>query len=121
MRWVLGVALLALAGCQTQPVHEMSYSQQQEWAKSIVQTCHDQGIANDQLEDCVRAEAIRDTAIRQRNAQNQARARMAISQGMAQHGQNLQRQAAINSASMSRSVNCRTRPMGAGTYSTSCY
>ena len=43
MKWVLGVALLALSGCTTS-TDEMSYSQLQAYAASMVEKCQKQGV-----------------------------------------------------------------------------
>src|SRR5690606_9542524 len=124
MTRAIGVALFALvglAGCETTPVHELSYSEQQEWAKQIVQRCYDQGIGpnSPQLSDCVRAEALRDASLRYTNAQRQQRFAEALRDAGNQMQANARHQQMINA--MNRPINCRSQPMGAGTYSTSCY
>lgn len=124
MKRAIGVALFALiglAGCETTPVHELSYSEQQEWAKKIVQRCIDQGVDTNspQINECVRAESIRDASLRHRNAIQQQRFAEALRDAGDQMQANARHQQMINA--MNRPINCRSQPMGAGTYSTSCY
>lgn len=110
-----------LTGCETTPVHELSYSEQQAWAKKIMQRCIDQGVklGTPQMQDCLTVEARRDAAIRYNNAQRQQRFAEALRDAGNQMQANARHQQMINA--MNRPINCRTQPMGAGTYSTSCY
>lgn len=60
--------LAIVAGCQTQPVQEMTYTQQKAWAKGIYDSCQAQGVRVDEMAQCLDAESRRDSLVRHRNA-----------------------------------------------------
>lgn len=71
----LGVVGLALAGCQTKPVSEMSYSELMETSRAIQARCEAQGAVHPspEFEICIRQEVTREKAVRARNsADNEA-------------------------------------------------
>jgi len=112
------ITLLIAAGCQTQPVNEMSYTQQKAWAQIIVQKCVDQGIGynHPELKACMDAEARRDAASRYRNGIQQQRTANAISAGFTNAGA-----AYSNAANSNRNVNCTSVKSPSGSVNTRCY
>lgn len=70
MRTFLLIALTALAGCQSQPVEELNYSQQKALAEQIVQRCYAQGVrtGTPEMKMCLEVETAREVAVRKRNA-----------------------------------------------------
>lgn len=85
MKWALGVALLALAGCTTS-TDEMSYSQLQAYAATMVEKCQKQGVPDEQLQACAEQEMRADQARRMRQRQFGA----ALSQASADYGRSVQ-------------------------------
>ena len=80
--------LIFITGCQTQPVNEMSYSQQKTWAQGIAKKCVDQGISynHPEFKACIDTESRRDTASRYRNSIQQQRTAQALSSGFTNAG-----------------------------------
>lgn len=77
MRFLIFGLALVLAGCQTQEVSEMSYSQTKELAIQKNKECIAQGIrpGTNEMKMCVTHEMNREAAVRQnRNARRQAAA-----------------------------------------------
>ena len=111
-------ALVLLTGCQTQPVNELSYSQQKAWAQTIAQKCVDQGIGynHPEFKACLDAESRRDAATRYNNGVRQQRVAQAMSQGFYNAGNVYSRAATSN-----RNLNCRSVRTPSGAISTSCY
>jgi hypothetical protein len=119
---LLGV-LVMLAGCQTQQVEEMSYSQRNALAKQIAERCAAQGYADGhpKQDECIRLEVTREVATRRNNQARADNARMAISSGLSTYGQSLQQ------SGYNQQLNCTTTPQSTfvggtpSSYSTSCY
>lgn len=111
-----------LTGCETTPVHELSYSEQQAWAKKIMQRCIDQGVklGTPQMQDCLTVEARRDAAIRYNNAMRAQRAQMALADGLQGMGDSYSR-AASTTARMNSTVTCTSVPAPAGYVKARCY
>lgn len=97
------VPVLALAAC-TQSVNEMSYSQLQAYAASMVEKCQKQGVPDDQLRACAEQEMRADQARRMRQRQFGA----ALAGASQAYGNSMQQQAAI--AAASRPVTCTSTP-----------
>lgn len=113
------VAAILLAGCETQPVHEMSYSEQQKWGQKIVLRCFDQGIKkNPQLNDCIKAEMVRDVSLRRSNAVRKQRAGEAINDYMQDRSNYYN---SMSAASAARNVNCRSVRAADGSLNTNCH
>lgn len=79
------VPVLALAAC-TQSVNEMSYSQLQAYAATMVEKCQKQGVPDEQLRACAEQEMRADQARRMRQRQFGA----ALSQASADYGRSVQ-------------------------------
>ena len=111
-------AIAVLAGCQTQSVHEMSYTQQKAWAQTIAKKCIDQGIGynHPEFKACLNAESRRDAATRYYNGIKQQQAAQAMSQGFYNAGAAYSRAATSNSA-----TNCRSIRTPSGSINTTCY
>lgn len=71
MKFYALACIALVAGCQTQPVQEMSYTQQKEWARGIYDSCQAQGVPANEMAQCLDAESRRDSLLRYRNAVNQ--------------------------------------------------
>lgn len=116
-----GLACLLLAGCETTPIQELSYSQRKELAQKITDRCVAQGIAlnSPEMKPCQMAEVEREVATREHNQQR----RMAAALAMQNAGNQMQANARANQIanSINRPVNCTSRPSYGGTYQTSCY
>lgn len=84
MRAVLVLAAIALAGCQSTPVQELSYTQRQVLAKQIAIRCAEQGYpdGNPQQRECIAHEVNREVALRQHNE----RRRMQLAAGLSAAG-----------------------------------
>lgn len=85
MKWVIVACAIALAGC-TQSVDEMSYTQLQAYATSMVEKCQKQGVPDEQLRACAEQEMRADQARRMRQRQFGA----ALSQASADYGRSMQ-------------------------------
>lgn len=109
--FLLPVALLA--GCQTKPIAEMSYTEVKQLAGEITQRCYAQGVKpkSAEFEVCMRQEISREDATR---ASNQRR-RMAAAAALGNAGRQMQANAAAN-----RPVNCVSTG-GYNTVNTTCY
>jgi hypothetical protein len=121
-RSVVIATLLLLGGCQTKPVNEMSYTEQNVWASGIVKACRDQKVPEPQMNDCIRVEAIRDMTERHSSAVRSQRMREALADGLTGMGASMQGQA----ATYSPPVNCTSRLAGTNVgqptrIETSCY
>lgn len=122
MRTVLAAgAVLLLAGCQTQQISEMNYTQRKELAGKLVQRCIDQGVklGSAEMQTCTWAEAQAENAKRQ-NARRQMAAMGAAMQNAGNQMQaNARNQQLINA--MNRPVNCTSTSGGYGMVRTTCY
>lgn len=79
MKRIFLLALLALTGCQSKPVNEMSYSELKVYAADLNRRCYEQGVtAKSELHLCVRQEAIADEYKRRRAIETQRRIGQAI-------------------------------------------
>jgi len=122
---LVAVAALALAGCQTKQVSEMSYSEVENLAGEIVQRCIAQGVKPNtpEMTACGQHEANREVVSRQNARIRQQNAAAAASASLSNASQGYYNAAAAMRANMvnNRTVQCRSQPMGAGTVSTTCY
>jgi hypothetical protein len=77
MRRVVLVFAVALAGCQSKPVEQMSYSEVRALAHDINKRCNDQGVfgPSAEFDACTRQEISREKSIR---AANYARRQSAV-------------------------------------------
>ncbi len=118
MKKLFILSALLLAGCQTQDVSELSYTQQKAWAQTIAKKCVEQGIGynHPEFKSCLDAESRRDAATRYRNGVRQQHAAQAMSQGFYNAGNAYSRAASSN-----RNLNCRSVRTPSGAISTSCY
>ncbi|WP_146206513.1 hypothetical protein [Ochrobactrum sp. POC9] len=112
------ITMIFITGCQTQPVNEMSYSQQKAWAQGIAKKCIDQGISynHPEFKACIDAESRRDAASRYRNSMQQQRTAQALSTGFTNAGA-----AYSNAANSNRHVNCTSTRYPSGAINTRCY
>jgi hypothetical protein len=114
MKTILVIAAVAaVAGCQTKPVSEMSYSELMATSREIQQRCEAQGAIHPspEFELCIKQEVRREHATR---ASNRARAQAfgeALAEGSQQFGA---------SVSASRPVNCTSNRVGTSVY-TNCF
>lgn len=118
----IAVAALSLAACQgPKQVSDMSYTEMKQLAAEITQRCIDQGAkpGTPEMDLCGQIEAKREVNSRQGAAQNRAAGLAAASQALQTTSQGYY--AAARTTTARQSTNCTTRPMGAGTYTTSCY
>jgi hypothetical protein len=109
------VAAISLAGCDTRPLDELTYAEQQEMLQAFTANCAAAGVtkSDPRYHDCVQAEINAENAKRGR----QSSAMVNIGNGMAAAGDNYSRSAAAN-----RPVTCTTRPpVGWGSVTTTCY
>jgi hypothetical protein len=106
-------ALMTLAGCQTKPIEQMSYTEVRQLAGEIAKRCNDQGVKGPSREfsACTQQEITREASLRQENAERRQRVGAALSQA----GQNYNRSVQAN-----RPVNCTSNMMG-NSVSTTCY
>lgn len=68
----LPIALLAiLAGCQSKPIEQMSYTETKQLAQQLHKRCADQGApqGSPEFDICMKQEIGREASIRQENAQ----------------------------------------------------
>lgn len=116
MRLVVVIATALLAGCQTQTVQEMSFSERSDLALEVVQRCADQGYGDGHplQRACIEHEANREIVTRNQSRQRQERARIAFAQSLGNYGQSLQQQSA-------NQINCTSTPGMNGVVQTSCY
>lgn len=116
---IASLALLALGGCQTKQIEEMSYSERKALASDIQKRCYAQGVkpGSSEYEACARVEIQREDYTRRNaprlefNPQGAAVALQGVSQGY-------YRAAAQNQASTS--VTCTSAPAPAGHVSYRC-
>jgi hypothetical protein len=110
--------LTALAVCQSQPISEMSYTEQKAWAKTIAQKCVEQGIGydNPDFKACLNAESKRDAVTRYNNGIRRQQAAQALSEGFSNAGA-----AYSNAASSRTSTNCTSTRTPSGSVNTTCY
>lgn len=104
-----------LSGCDTRPLNELTYAEQQEMLVQFTATCAASGIteSNPEYRTCVQTEI---------NAENAKRGRK--SQGMSQLGAGLSAtgQSYSSAAQNNRPVTCNTSPaIGWGSSRTTCY
>jgi hypothetical protein len=103
-----------VSGCETTPVHQLSYSEQKQWASGIGKKCLDQGYkeTNPEFKACFRAEAVKNMTERQNNARALAGAAHAFSEGMNEYSRSVER---------NRTINCRSTSYIRGQINTTCY
>lgn len=67
--FVLGVAAIALAGCQSKPVEQMSYTEVRALAGEIQKRCEAQGARSPsaEFEACIQQEVTREKSVRAAN------------------------------------------------------
>lgn len=120
MRWTVAIAMLALSGCQTQPIETMTYSETKALAEQIVQRCYAQGVKSGtpEMELCTGQEVQREATLRRINADRLRRGFSAAGAGLAAAGAGY-RNAAANSAA-NRPVTCTRVPSPTG-YTVRCY
>lgn len=111
------LAMAVLAGCQTQQIHEMNYSERRELAAQIVQRCIDQGVnpESQEMSVCTAAEVQAENSKRQNNLAQARRSQMALSQGMQNAGRSYSQASTAN-----RLVNCRSVRAPDGAVRTTC-
>lgn len=119
MRYLL--VLLVLAGCQTKPIEEMSYSERKALAEQLTKRCYDQGVkpGSAEFRDCAAVEVQREAYTRRANNERVRRGLRGIGAGLASAGQSYNRSAA--SMGTNRTVTCRSAPAPAGMAKVSCY
>lgn len=119
----LAIAALAVAGCQTKQLDELSYTERKALGKTIAQRCIDQGITKKgpEADACLRAEVEREFATRERNREKGRHAAMAFSQGFSNYGRAMSAPAYSLSTSSHRPINCTSQSYGGGTVYTNCY
>jgi len=105
MKWAI-IAAAALAGCTTQ-VEEMSYSQLQSYAASMVEKCQKQGVPDTQLRACAEQEMRADQARRRKQRQ--------IGEAISAAGEGYSQASRAN-----RPINC-TSTSNLGIVRTTCY
>jgi len=109
---LLGVAvaasMLALAGCQSKPIEQMSYTEVQQLSGVIAKRCHDQGVRSPsrQFDACIQQEITREQSTRADNY----RRRMAAAEALGDLGDSYSRGA--NAATYRPPVNCTSRLAG---------
>jgi hypothetical protein len=104
-----------LMGCDTRPLNELNYAEQQEMLKTFIATCAAAGVTekSPQYRNCVQTEINAESARRVR----QSEGLQSLGEGLGQAGENY-------SASVRRNapVTCTTRPaIGWGSSTTTCY
>lgn len=104
---------LALAGCQSKPIEQMSYTELNQLAGVLAKSCLDQGVkaGSAEMDLCLRQEVGREKATRAANAQK----RQALAGAMAAAGQNMQQNAAA-----SQPITCNSSAYGRNVQTT-CY
>lgn len=104
-----------LAGCDTRPLNELTYAEQQEMLKTFTATCAAAGVAEQSPEyrTCVQTEI---------NAENAKRARQTAGLDSFGSGMSALGDSYSSAATVNRPVTCTTRPpVGWGSATTTCY
>jgi hypothetical protein len=104
-----------LMGCDTRPLNELTYAEQQEMLKTFIATCAESGVTekSPQYRTCIQTEINAENAKRVR----QGEGLQAFGEGLGEAGENY-------SASVRRNapMTCTTRPaIGWGSSTTTCY
>lgn len=84
-RIALVVMAMVVAGCQSKPIEQMSYTELNQLSGEIVKRCYAQGVKprTHEMQICTQQEITREQANRAANAQR----RIALGEGMAAMGQ----------------------------------
>jgi hypothetical protein len=104
-----------LAGCDTRPLNELSYAEQQEMLAKFTAICAESGVTEKSPEyrRCVQTEINAENARRSRQSEGMTK----FGQGLAAAGNNYSAAARTNAP-----VTCRTTPaVGWGSSTTTCY
>lgn len=111
-RLALLVAALAVAGCETKSVDEMSYSEVKQYAAELLERCKKQGASpGNEMQMCINQEARADEVKRRKAIQT----RRQIGAAIAAAGDGYARGSQAN-----RAVNCTSNRVGTYVY-TNCY
>lgn len=121
MRWVVGLSLVCLAGCNTTPVSQLSYPEVRAIAERITKQCYAEGglSGSPGYQMCVRHYIQREHEMRAENRDRQARVGRAMAAASDDFARQQQTNAAI--AAANRPVNCTSSMTPAGTVRTNCY
>lgn len=121
MRLAPLVAAALVAGCQSQPIEEMSYSEYRALFGELHKRCAQQGFPDNHPESrfCIQQELNREVATRHNNAE----ARQRFAAGMAAAGAQMQASAMHQQtlSAINRPVNCTSTPGMNGVIRTNCY
>ena len=112
---LLGVLL---AGCAEPTVDQLTYAEKVALLETLRQGCEAQGVKRDseEMKVCLRSEAVRETARREKAVEDRATFGAALGAGLTSYGQSQQRAA----ASYRRPLNCSSNRFG-NTVNTTCY
>jgi hypothetical protein len=101
-RFFVLFSVLALTGCQTNPIEQLSYSETKELAAKLHKICQDQGVKENtsEMKLCIQQELSREAYTRRDNAIKLQRASQALASGSQQLGQSMQ--------SSNKMVTCNT-------------
>jgi hypothetical protein len=109
---VIVAAMAALvAGCQSKPSAEMSYSELKQYAGSLVERCRKQVSSESEMQACINQEARSDEYKRRQAVETRKAIGRAIASGSQAYGRSLQ---------ANRPVNCTSTGYG-NTVRTTCY
>lgn len=119
MKWAVLFGAVVLAGCQTQQIQEMNYSERKALAEQIVQRCYAQGVKADtpEMRLCTAAEVQAENAKRQNNLAQARRSQRAIAQGL----QNASRSYPQAAATVPQTTTCTRVPSPSGYATVRCY
>lgn len=113
-RCLIFVLAIAISGCQSKPIQQMSYAETKALALELHKRCAAEGApqGSPEFDACMQQEVNREVATRQANAD----ARRRLGDGLAAAGANMQRNAAAH-----RPINCTSTPGMGGVVNTNCY
>lgn len=112
MKWVIVACAIALAGCETKSVDEMSYTEVKQYAGELMERCRAQGAAaGNEMQMCINQEARADEMKRRKAIQTRRQIGAAIAAGADGYARGSQ---------ANRSVNCTSTGYG-NTVRTTCY
>ncbi|CAN7197766.1 hypothetical protein LJR010_000508 [Ensifer adhaerens] len=116
---ILAIAtVVALAGCETTPISELSFKQKQVVVAKIVDTCKPYKSKGKELwRQCIDHEGRREIATRNRNRENVHQFAQAMAQGMQAYSDAQAQQAQAYAA---RNISCNTTFYG-NMASTNCF
>lgn len=114
LRYLPLALLLISTGCETTPVHELSYSEQKKWAEGLEKKCADQGFdrSHPEFVKCFRAEGYKNIAERENNRRGIQAAAEGFSRGMDSYNR---------AAYQNRPIHCTSNTYMRGRVSTTCY